>query len=679
MRHIAVYLGIAAALVASCSIQEENFQTPVQKGDVFFAALEQPSSSGTKVYVDEDLKVLWDEGDLVSIFNLKDANDEYRYTGETFELVKPFSEEGVSIDHRYAVYPYSSATSIDMKGVLSVELPAEQQYRAHSFGPGANLMTAVTDDKEFQFKNAGGYLLLKLYGEGVSVSSITLKGNKGEKIAGKATVTMPLNGLPSVEMASDATTEITLTCAEPVALGATAAESMDFWFVIPPVTFSEGFTVSVTHQNGVFEKTTGKSVTITRNHLSKMAPVDVNEKPATANTYRITNMWVVGGTGPDYDGVRVIDILTKPDYFNKDDGRGIEALSDNYYQLWSDGKFVNYAGADARNWWFVYSGTYNPVNGKDLDLRKFYDVLPLSEGKYAIDGSTVTFTKADGTTTSATFVGPGTYEITGTSKSVTIQRQALMFTIQGGKDDWDNIYKDYDVIAAHPRVLFIEMEQLSADFEVPEASRTFDADFEFIPPEDPNPGTEFDWTTLPGKWNVYGGNSDANKPYGIWVLGGSGNDPAFVSPIAKNWDWDETIWKESDNGLVIKVSSFSSTGATGTTNWWSGADGQFWDYIWKKTGEDLSRFYDQIPKGEKEFSVDFATMTVTLANGHQAKFLTPGTHEFVYGKTKEIPEGCFGLCFHLMDPIEPTADRWTDVDRFVNAPLEYLIMFEKEE
>ena len=104
MRHIAVYLGIAAALVASCSIQEENFQTPVRKGDVFFAALEQPSSSGTKVYVDEDLKVLWDEGDLVSIFNLKDANDEYRYTGETFELVKPFSEEGVSIDHRYAVY-----------------------------------------------------------------------------------------------------------------------------------------------------------------------------------------------------------------------------------------------------------------------------------------------------------------------------------------------------------------------------------------------------------------------------------------------------------------------------------------------------------------------------------------------------------------------------------------------
>ena len=69
-------------------------------------------------------------------------------------------------------------------------------------------------------------------------------------------------------------------------------------------------------------------------------------------------------------------------------------------------------------------------------------------------------------------------------------------------------------------------------------------------------------------------------------------------------------------------------------------------------------------------------MTITLGNGNQAKFLTPGTHEFVYGKTWEVPDGCFALAFHLMDPIAATSQRWTDVDRFVNAPLEYVIMFE---
>jgi hypothetical protein len=313
----------------------------------------------------------------------------------------------------------------------------------------------------------------------------------------------------------------------------------------------------------------------------------------------------------------------------------------------------------------------NPANGKDLDLRKFYDVLPLSEGQYALNGNQVTFTRADGSTTTALFLGPGTYEVPGSGgKSVTITRQALAFTITGGKDDWNNIYKDYDKIAARPRALFIEMEQLPDGFIVPEASRTTDTDFEYV-----EPGSTFDWASLPGSWNVFGGNS---SPFGIFVLGGSGDDPAFVSPIDKSWDWDDTIWKESDNGFVIAVTSMEGTTVKGTTNWWAGDDGAFWNYTWKATGEDLSQFYNMIPKGKHEFTLDMKTMTVTYDNGRVAKFLTPGVHEFVYGKTFEVRDNCFALAFHLMDPIPATSQRWTDVDRFVNAPLEYVIMFEKQ-
>ena len=475
-------------------------------------------------------------------------------------------------------------------------------------------------------------------------------------------------------MAEDASTEITLTCAEPVALGATAEESVDFWFVVPPVTFSKGFTVTVNHDGGVFEKTTDKSITIKRNYLSKMAPVEVNAEPAAATTYRISHMWVWGGTGPEYGGTKVIDLLTVPTYFNNDDNRGITALQDNYYQIGEDGTFVNYAGEDGRNWWFIYSGSKNPETRKDVDLRKFYDVLPLSTGKFAIDGTTVTLTKADGTKTTATWLAPGTYDMPNTKpqKSVTIENPALMFEIKGGTDNWTEgvLYTDYQAIAGHPRALFIELEQLPAGFVVPEASRTTDADFEYAYPP-------FDYTTLPGKWNVYGGNK---APFGIWVLGGSGSDPEFVSPIDKSWDWNDSIWWESDNGLAIKATSFSSASASGTINWWGGNDEKFWDYTWKSTGEDLSRFYDQIPKGEKEFTLDFTTMTVTLANGHEAKFLTPGVYKLLATKTTlTIPAGCFALDFHLMDPIPATPQQWTDVDRFVNAPLEYIIIFEKVE
>ena len=707
MRRIALYLGMAAAaVVASCSVQEKEFEASkgLKLGEArFFASFEQPATEeGTKVYVDENLYLHWNADDRISLFNQSTVNKEFVFTGETGDEYGEFREvengstaTGNAIPYVVALYPYQSGASIGSSG-LNVTMPAAQKYAEKSFGPGANTMISLGADDNLQFKNMGGYLRVSLYG-GVSVNSITLKGNNGEKIAGKANVSMSADGTATLAMAEDASTGITLTCANPVALGATAEESVDFWFVVPPVTFSKGFTVVVNYEGGSAVKSTDKSVTVKRNRLSKMAPFDVNANPPTATTYKISHMWLYGGTGPQYGSTKFIDLLAHPEYFNNEDGRGITALVDNYYQIWNDGTFVNYAGEDARNWWFVYSGSKNPENGKDVDVRKFYDVLPLSTGTIAIDGTAVTLTNAEGTKTTATWVGPGTYDMPNTSptKSVTIETQALMFEIKGGKELWDGggaqiMYTDYHVVTGNPKALFIELEQLPADFVVPEASRTTDADFKYIPPEDPNPGGDFDWSRLPGKWNVYGGNS---KPFGIWVLGGSGTTAAFVSPIEKTWDWDNSIYRESDNEIVIKVSSLSDVSATGTTNWWAGADGEFWNYIWKNTAAsdlaeyydtDLSKFYDQIPKGEKEFTLDFATMTVTLGNGHQAKFLTPGTHEFKgtdeypFTKTLEVPEGCFALWFHLMDPVPLNSTfKERDIDRFMFAPLEYIIIFEK--
>ena len=681
MRRIALYFGIAAALVASCSVQEKEFETVKLGSGKVFASFEQPAvEEGTRVYVNEDLYLRWNADDRISLFNKSTVNQEFVFTGETGDASGEFREvdnggsaTGATIQYVVALYPYQSSASIGGSG-LSLTLPAEQAYAEKSFGPGANTMISLGADDNLQFKNLCGFLKVRLYG-GASVNSVTLKGNNGEKIAGKASVSMATDGNATIAMAENASTEITVTCAEPVALGATAEESVDFWFAVPPVTFSKGFTVTVNCDGGVFEKSTDKSITIKRNYLSKMAPVDVNAKPVEAKTYRITHMWLWGGTGQQYGGTKVIDLLTKPDYFNKEDGRGITALADNYYQIGADGTFVNYAGEDARNWWFVYSGRVNPENGLDLDLRKFYDVLPLSTGKFAIDGSTVTLTKADGTTKTATWVGPGTYDMPNSNpvKSVTITTQALKFDIKGGVEIWNQsiMYTDYHAIAGNPKALFIELEEMPAGFVVPEASRTTDADFKYEPP--------FDFTTLPGKWNVYGKWNTSytdSAPYGLWVLGGSGSDPAFVSPIGKSWCW-YNVNNEPDNDLDIAVTSFSASEAKGTINWSAGEDGLFWDYKWKSTGEDLSRFYDQIPKGESEFTLSFSSMKATLANGHEAKFLTPGEHSFVYDKIIEIPAGCFALAFHLMDPIAETSDHYNDKDRFVNAPLEYVIIFEK--
>ena len=189
-----------------------------------------------------------------------------------------------------------------------------------------------------------------------------------------------------------------------------------------------------------------------------------------------------------------------------------------------------------------------------------------------------------------------------------------------------------------------------------------------------------------GSWK---GSASSSKPYGLWVLGGSGGDPAFVSPIEKDYNWDETMPLELDNTFAIGVTSANTTTVSGTTNWGAGADGGFWNYLYKNTkaedlqpyyGTDLSEFYDQIPKGESTFSLDVATLTVTFGkNNHQAKVLPPGTHSFVNNKSLEVPAGCFALDFHLQDASIPkTSFQYRDIDRLVFAPIEYVIIFAKE-
>ncbi len=317
MKRFALFIGLAAALMASCSTQEKDFQTLPQDDIVFYASFEQPADEGTRVYANEDLLLRWTADDRVSIFNKLTYNQEYKFTGETGDNAGGFrkveSDEfvtGNAISHVVSVYPYQEGTKISEEEVLTLSLPSEQHYAENSFGLGANTMVSVSEDNVLQYKNVGGYLVLKLYGEGVSVSSITLRGNDGEKLAGQAVVTMPLDGEPSVVLADDALTEITLTCPVPVQLGETEEESTPFWFVIPPVSFDKGFTVTVHKTSGAtFEKETSKKVEIVRNKLTKMSALNAETDITQPNNeiwYTSTDGKIVAPSSVDGFGAALI-------------------------------------------------------------------------------------------------------------------------------------------------------------------------------------------------------------------------------------------------------------------------------------------------------------------------------------------------------------------------------------
>ena len=305
MKKIVLFWGVVS-LLAACTAQldspVENIEEPViveEQAPVFYASIGEDAQ--TKVYLDEDYKVLWTADDRISVFNENTYNQEYRFDGATGDNSGSFSivpdgkiKTSNPLDYAYAVYPYNAGTSISNTGVLTVTFPAAQTYTSTTFGLGANTMVAVTDDSNFQFKNACGYLMFKLYGTSVNVKTISLRGNNHEKIAGEASVTMSLGGNPSVAMSGSATEEIILTCTDAVTIGTTSETYTEFWFAIPPVTFTNGFTITVTDEDGkTFSKSTSSSFEIVRSYAKKMAPIAVKTSidlsaNGTANCYIVT-------------------------------------------------------------------------------------------------------------------------------------------------------------------------------------------------------------------------------------------------------------------------------------------------------------------------------------------------------------------------------------------------------
>ena len=297
IKRLLLYVIIALVAFACAKFEEPaTNRVMVDAPDTLYAEV----SEDTRTYIESDKYIRWSAGDEISYFKTT-YNLQYRFKGSTgdgsgaFDLVTTSAGVGSALSNSYAIYPYVQSTTINTNGAISFELPATQLYAENSFGSGANTMVAVaenSDDNTLYFKNACGYLKLRLYGD-ASAKSIGIRGNKDEKLAGLATITSTYSGTPSVAMNSKATTVITLDCGEGIKLSTDVNNPTTFWIVVPPTTFEEGFTMSVTDVNGnVYEKTTNKSFAIKRNNIQPMAALKVEfntEKPASNEIWYTTS------------------------------------------------------------------------------------------------------------------------------------------------------------------------------------------------------------------------------------------------------------------------------------------------------------------------------------------------------------------------------------------------------
>ena len=280
MKRKITYLALCLFVIGCSNLElvEEVKPSKEQFPDEYLAYTE----TQTKVFVNTSLKTLWNADDRITIF-YDTYNNQFKFNGETgadngtFSKVQNDYYTAAETPTTYAVYPYNPSTSITEEGKITLTLPAIQNYAQNSYGLGANTMVAATEtptSNALYFKSLCSFVVIKLYGTG-TVKSIILTGNNGEKIAGTATVTPVYGEAPSATMSDEAGSSITLDCGDGVVIGTTAETATEFWFCIPPTTFTNGFTIKAITTAGYYmEKKTTSEKVFERNTKYTMATIE---------------------------------------------------------------------------------------------------------------------------------------------------------------------------------------------------------------------------------------------------------------------------------------------------------------------------------------------------------------------------------------------------------------------
>ena len=292
----ALFLLAAIVLLAGCTefndVDKPNYGGD-QGEDILTSIYAGFADEDSRTYVENDVDVLWQNGDALSLFYSQSRNLKFVYNGESGERMAKFdfvNGTGVVNDNSlaqlkaHAIYPYNANATTEYDEAtnsfnISTVLPTTQSYAPNSFGCGANVMVAASDDynelenRSLYFRNVCGHFTVKLYGEGVKVRTIKLTSRGVEKLAGNAIIQTYCDQAPVVTMADDASTSVTLDCgAEGVALGADKENATEFWFALPPTAFKQGLKIEITSTEGVVcIKETTKQIDVERNKIQPMA------------------------------------------------------------------------------------------------------------------------------------------------------------------------------------------------------------------------------------------------------------------------------------------------------------------------------------------------------------------------------------------------------------------------
>lgn len=204
-----------------------------------------------------------------------------------------------------------------------------------------------------------------------------------------------------------------------------------------------------------------------------VTPVSMEEE--MVGEWKISSMWVYGGTGPEYGGAGFFDITASGTGF-WDEVNGARAELDNQIVFSLEGideegctfgTLSNMPGDDGKYAKFDWTGGFPSTDKLPEDQQihnadNNYIRIPQGECKWRHDyASNSIIISGDGYEYIGKLIPADTKithsELGDNNSSLTLSNTTLMFNDMVRHDDWTNIYSGYDKFMGNPRELYIQM------------------------------------------------------------------------------------------------------------------------------------------------------------------------------------------------------------------------------
>lgn len=239
------------ALLACSQIQEED-PGVLKTKELTFTAYR--AEADTKTERQPGGSVYWNPSDAVSVFFINGDNGGSKFVAQNTEAVATaqfkgtidvISGGGEGENHEFwfwGVYPYSSENSCDGSSITTV-IPKTQEGKAGTFADNTFVTMARSKGLSLGFYNICTGVKFTLTRD--DIKEVRIRGNKGEDLAGKVNVEWDANGKPAITQYVDGAKEVAVTAPG----GGTFATGTEYYLVLAPTLFTEGFTMSLVTDN----------------------------------------------------------------------------------------------------------------------------------------------------------------------------------------------------------------------------------------------------------------------------------------------------------------------------------------------------------------------------------------------------------------------------------------------